>query len=78
MKLPLTRDEIIERHKVLHRSLDELFACFITEHPERSQFLETPIGDMMEWAFEMTVNPTCVDKHRDPNEAEDDETEDTD
>lgn len=77
-KLPLTRDEIIERHKVLHHALDELFACFITEHPERSQFLETPIGDMMEWSFTMTTDPTCIDKHRDPRDVEDDETEDTD
>ena len=73
--MPLTRDEIIERHKTLHRSLDELFACFITEHPERSQFLETPIADMMEWSFEMTVNPTCVNKHRDPNQEDEDDVE---
>ena len=87
MKLPETPEDpkflrtpeaIIERHKVLHRSLDELFACYITQHPDGSQFLETPIGDMMEWSFEMTQNPTCVDKHIDPNEVEDDETEATD
>ena len=68
----MTPEEVTERHKELHRSLDELFACFITEHPERSQFLETPIGDMMEWSFEMTKDPTCIGKHRDPKDAEDD------
>ena len=72
--MPLTPEEVTERHKVLHRSIDELFACYITEHPDQSQFLETPIGDMIEWSFEMTKDPTCIGKHRDP-EAEDDETD---
>lgn len=59
--MPLSRDEIIERHKKLHRSLDELIACFITETtnlPSRTTMME-----FMEWSHKMTENPTCVEKH---------------
>ncbi len=61
--MPLTPDEIKQRHVELHRSFDELFACFITEHPDKTNFLETPLKEFMDWSYQMTLNPTCTEKH---------------
>jgi hypothetical protein len=47
------------RHKVLHQAFDELFACYITEHPEQHGFLKTELGDFMEWSANMTLEATC-------------------
>lgn len=61
MKLSLTRDEIIERHKKLHQSFDELIACFLTETGKLPS--KTGLMEFMEWSHKMITNPTCVDKH---------------
>ena len=57
--MPLTKDETAARHKELHRSLDELFACYITEHPGQISYLQMPLCKFMEWSCDMTRNPTC-------------------
>ena len=51
------------RHKVLHRALDELFACYITEHPDQSQFFKMEFGDFLEWSANMTLEATCEEKN---------------
>lgn len=51
------------RHKVLHQALDELFACYITENPEKTQFLKTELGDFLEWSANMTLEATCESKN---------------
>lgn len=51
------------RHKVLHQAFDELFACYITENPEKTQFLKTELGDFMEWSASMTREATCESKN---------------
>ncbi len=61
MKEPHTATRI--RHEVLHRCFDELFACFITENPEKMKFLDTPLHDFMEWSHQMTIEATC--EHQD-------------
>ncbi len=47
------------RHKVLHQALDELFACYITEHPGQYGFLKMEFGDFLEWSANMTLEATC-------------------
>lgn len=56
------------RHQELHKAFDELFACFITQHPMRIGFLDTPLKDFIEWSHQMTINPTCEEKHNDEKE----------
>ena len=55
--------DVKARHEKLHRSLDELFACFIAEHPDRTNFLGTTLKEFIEWSHSMTIKPTCEDKH---------------
>lgn len=47
------------RHKVLHQALDELFACYITEHPDQHGFFKMEFGDFLEWSANMTLEATC-------------------
>ena len=57
----MTRDEVVERHKLLHRHLDELFACFITEHPGRvGPYSEATLMEFMVWSNKMCETPTCA------------------
>ncbi len=60
----MNREEVIERHKKLHQSLDELIACFITETNGLPS--KTGLMEFLEWSHKMTENPTCVDKHNPP------------
>lgn len=60
----MTRDEVIERHKKLHSSFDELFACFITQNPDRDTYTGATLLEFMEWAHKMTINPTCHKTHK--------------
>lgn len=55
--------DVQQKHKELHKAFDELFSCYISEHPDMTQFLTSPLGDFMEWSYQMTLNPTCKDKH---------------
>jgi hypothetical protein len=53
-----------ERHVELHRAFDELFACFITEHPKRSgRYSDATLKEFMEWSHQMTIKPTCMEKN---------------
>lgn len=54
----MTREDHIERHKMLHRYLDELFADFIIEHPNKTQFLKVTLDEFIEWSHEQTTNPS--------------------
>jgi len=62
--------ETIERHKKLHAALDELFACYITEHPEEHGFFKMEFGHFLEWSHKMTQNPTCVGEDHETKEDE--------
>ncbi len=50
------------RHKVLHQALDELFACYITEHSDQHGFFKMEFGDFLEWSANMTLKATCEDE----------------
>lgn len=50
------------RHKVLHQALDELFACYVTEHPDQHGFFKMEFGDFLEWSANMTLEATCESK----------------
>ena len=54
----MTTKEHKQRHIELHRSLDELFADYISHHPEQIQFTTMPLAILLEWSFEQTKNPT--------------------
>lgn len=55
----MTSDEHRERHKVLHRELDELIADFIW-HAGGLPSLNT-IQDLMHWSYLQTKTPTEVE-----------------
>lgn len=56
--MSLTRQEHIERHKNLHRSLDELLADWITNSGlERPYPTEHTISELIEWSCQQTINP---------------------
>lgn len=54
----MTPEEHKERHKLLHRMLDELFADYIAHHPDQSGFLKMPVFDLVRWSKEQRENPT--------------------
>ena len=58
-----TVEGLEQRHKFLHRCVDELFACYIESNPDQVEFLKSSLGDFLEWSFKMTTDPTCVNKH---------------
>lgn len=58
----MTPHETKERHVELHRALDELFACYISQHPDQTEFLQMPFKQFLDWSFEMTKKPTCIEK----------------
>ncbi|HUX57998.1 MAG TPA: hypothetical protein VMV77_13550 [Bacteroidales bacterium] len=47
-----------ERHVELHKCLDELFADYISHHPDMIKFTETPLKDLLQWSYEQTKYPT--------------------
>lgn len=51
------------RHIELHAALDELFACYITEHPEQHGFFKMEFGHFLEWSANMTLEATCESKN---------------
>lgn len=52
----MTREEHIERHKLLHAHFDELIADWIG-HTEKLPS-ETSVRELMQWSYEQTLNPT--------------------
>jgi hypothetical protein len=57
----LTPHQTKNRHVELHRALDELFACYITQHPDQVYFLQMPFEQFLTWSHQMTIKPTCVE-----------------
>lgn len=55
--IKMTREQHIERHKQLHRSLDELVADYLEHHSEAMPST-TILMDLMKWSHEQTKNPT--------------------
>lgn len=54
----MTPEEHKQRHKELHRAVDELFADYIEHHPNQIGFINMPLQQLLEWSFEQTQNPT--------------------
>ncbi len=52
--------EHIQRHKELHKSLDELIADFIS-HTGRLPS-KTPLTELMKWSHHQTIKPTEIKK----------------
>lgn len=52
----MTKEEHIERHKLLHKGFDELIADYIS--CTHSLILNKPVGELMKWSYEQTINPT--------------------
>ena len=46
-----------ERHEELHRALDELLACYLTE--TKALISNTTLMTFLKWSHQMTENPTC-------------------
>jgi hypothetical protein len=46
-----------KRHEELHKALDELFADFIGNHPDKTCFLQIPIIEIITWSKKQTDNP---------------------
>ena len=61
--MPMTREELQERHTELHRSLDELVACFI-ETTGRN-LTTTGLMDFLAWSNRMREDPLCHGKSED-------------
>ena len=53
----MTSKEHIQRHKELHKSLDELLADFMGATKESPFFLTRPIEDLIEWSYQQTLKP---------------------
>jgi hypothetical protein len=56
--MKLTIEQHRKRHIELHKAVDELFADFISHHPDESGFTQKPIIELIEWAYKQTINPT--------------------
>lgn len=52
----LTREEHIERHKQLHKSLDELLADYIDHTGNLPS--QTNLMNFLHWSYQQTTNPT--------------------
>jgi len=52
----MNKKEHIERHKLLHKNLDELIADYVSM--TRKLLSESTIFELMEWSHEQTKNPT--------------------
>ena len=52
--MKLTKKEHIERHRKLHKNLDELFADFTTQ---TDKGLTATIEELIKWSYEQTKNP---------------------
>lgn len=52
----MNKKEHMERHKVLHKELDELVSDFIGH--TKGLPSKTTVLELMSWSFEQTKNPT--------------------
>lgn len=55
---PNTPEGHRQRHIELHRALDELFADYITQHPDEHQFTTMPLDRLLKWSHQQTMLPT--------------------
>jgi hypothetical protein len=53
----LTDEEHRERHILLHKHLDELFADFIKNNPNMSGYTKQPILALITWSANQVDNP---------------------
>jgi hypothetical protein len=51
-----THEQHINRHKLLHKHLDELVADFITESGGLPS--KTTVSELIKWSHEQTFNPS--------------------
>jgi citrate synthase len=51
----MTNEEHIERHKKLHKNLDELMADFISNTDKMPS--QTTVMELIEWSHKQTVEP---------------------
>ena len=52
----MTHQEHIERHKELHKKIDELVADYISNQEKGLE--ETSVMELIEWSYQQTLNPT--------------------
>lgn len=57
----LTLENHRQRHVKLHRALDELAADYLRHHPGVS-FSRMSALELMQWAYDQTLNPTPSDE----------------
>ncbi len=53
----MTPEQHKRRHQALHAALDELFADYITHHPNQREFTAMPILKLINWSFKQTETP---------------------
>ncbi len=56
--MKLTIEQHREKHAELHKALDELFADYITHHPDVVLFTQLPLQVLLQWSYEQTKHPT--------------------
>ncbi len=64
-KTTMTKEEHLQRHRDLHRALDELVADFLT-HNRTRMMRTTSVMDLMEWAYSQTIQPSEIEEERTP------------
>lgn len=52
----MTREEHIERHKMLHEYFDELLADWISHTSNLPS--KATVYELMQWSYRQTINPT--------------------
>jgi len=58
----MTREEHIERHKMLHKYFDELAADFMSKTGNLCS--QSTIGDLMKWSHAQTIEPDIDNRSR--------------
>ncbi len=53
----MTPEKHKKRHQELHKAVDELFADYITHHPEQIGFTSMPIMQLLEWSAKQMESP---------------------
>lgn len=59
--MALTKTEHKDRHMVLHQSLDELVADYVTHEKKFGSLSTASIMDLIKWSNQQTINPTELD-----------------
>lgn len=56
----MNKQELIQEHKELHKSLDRLVACFIENNTINPS--EVSVMELIEWSYKQTIDPVCAKK----------------